>query len=64
MIDVVQAIKMHPDGEVAKCLRIGAVTCCVDPLNSFMESRFEFEFYFIFGFYCRLRFKAWERVLC
>ncbi|XP_068708667.1 dynein axonemal assembly factor 9-like [Montipora foliosa] len=39
VIDVVQAIKMHPDGEVAKCLRIGAVTCCVDPLNSFMENR-------------------------
>ena len=40
MIDVVQAIKTHPDAEVAKCLKIGAVTCCVDPLNSFMENRY------------------------
>ncbi|XP_078357511.1 dynein axonemal assembly factor 9-like isoform X1 [Oculina patagonica] len=37
--DVVQAIKTHPDAEVAKCLKIGAVTCCVDPLNTFMENR-------------------------
>ena len=26
MIDVVQAIKTHPDSEVGKCLKIGAVT--------------------------------------
>ena len=37
--DVVQAIWTHPDPEVAKCLRIGAVTCCIDPLNTFMENR-------------------------
>lgn len=39
--DVVQAIRTHPDAEVAKCLKIGAVTCCVDPLNTFMENRCE-----------------------
>ena len=38
-MDVVQAIRTHPDAEVAKCLKIGAVTCCVDPLNTFMENR-------------------------
>ena len=37
--DVVQAIRTHPDPEVARCLRIGAVTCCIDPLNTFMENR-------------------------
>ena len=42
VIDVVQAIKTHPDAEVAKCLKIGAVTCCVDPLNSFMENRCDY----------------------
>lgn len=39
MADVVQAIRTHPDAEVAKCLKIGAVTCCIDPLNTFMENR-------------------------
>lgn len=39
VIDVVQAIKTHPDSEVGKCLKIGAVTCCVDPLNCFMQNR-------------------------
>jgi len=37
--DVVQAIRTHPDAEVAKCLKIGAVTCCIDPLNTFIENR-------------------------
>ena len=39
VIDVVQAIKTHPVSEVAKCLKIGAVTCCVDPLNCFLQNR-------------------------
>ena len=39
MIDVVQAIMTHPNADVAKRLKIGAVTCCVDPLNCFMENR-------------------------
>ena len=39
VIDVIQAITMHPDHEVAKSLKIGAVTCCIDPLNTFMENR-------------------------
>ena len=39
MADVVQAVRTHPDAEVAKCLKIGAVTCCIDPLNTFMENR-------------------------
>lgn len=37
--NVVQAIMTHPDVEVAKCVKIGAVTCCLDPLNTFMENR-------------------------
>lgn len=41
VMDVVRAVKTHPDAEIAKCLRIGAVTCCVDPLNCFRENRFE-----------------------
>lgn len=41
VMDVVRAVKTHPDAEVAKCLRIGAVTCCMDPLNCFRENRFE-----------------------
>lgn len=39
MADVLQAIRTHPDAEVAKCLKIGAVTCCIDPLNTFIENR-------------------------
>jgi len=39
VMDVVRAVKTHPDAGVAKCLRIGAVTCCVDPLNCFRENR-------------------------
>lgn len=39
VMDVVRAVKTHPDAEVAKCLRIGAVTCCMDPLNCFRENR-------------------------
>ena len=37
--EVIQAIRTHPDAEMSKCVKIGAVTCCVDPLNTFMEHR-------------------------
>ncbi|KAI0222909.1 hypothetical protein LSAT2_025837 [Lamellibrachia satsuma] len=35
-LDVIQTISSHPDPEVAKHLRIGAVTVCVDETNTFM----------------------------
>lgn len=34
--DVIQAIVSHPDPEVSKHLKIGAVTVCVDESNTFM----------------------------
>ncbi|XP_022802915.1 uncharacterized protein C20orf194-like isoform X2 [Stylophora pistillata] len=37
--EVIQAIRTHPDSEMSKCVKIGAVTCCVDPLNTFMGHR-------------------------
>ncbi|XP_067837186.1 uncharacterized protein C20orf194 homolog isoform X2 [Heptranchias perlo] len=42
VIDVVQAIQMHPDPEVQSAFVIGAVTACVDPLCSSMEHRLFF----------------------
>ena len=45
--DVVQAIMTHPDAQVTKCLKIGAVTCCIDPLNTFMQNRCGY------GSYCK-----------
>ena len=32
-------IVSHPDPEVARQIRIGAVTVCVDPLNTFIVNR-------------------------
>ncbi|XP_032891471.1 uncharacterized protein C20orf194 homolog isoform X3 [Amblyraja radiata] len=42
VIDVVQAIQMHPDPEVQSAFVIGAVTTCIDPLCSTMEHRLLF----------------------
>ncbi|XP_060073283.1 dynein axonemal assembly factor 9-like [Ylistrum balloti] len=39
IVQVVQAIQCHPDPEVRKVTKIGAVTVCVDPLNAYMERR-------------------------
>ena len=41
IVDVVQAITNHPDPHVTQSVKIGAVTCCVDPRNMFMEHRYE-----------------------
>lgn len=38
-VQVIHAILSHPDPEVAQQIRIGAVTACVDPLNTFMINR-------------------------
>ncbi|XP_041046085.1 uncharacterized protein C20orf194 homolog isoform X1 [Carcharodon carcharias] len=42
VIDVVQAIQMHPDAEVQSAFVIGAITACVDPQCSTMEHRLFF----------------------
>ncbi|XP_078262629.1 dynein axonemal assembly factor 9 isoform X2 [Rhinoraja longicauda] len=42
VIDVVQAIQMHPDPEVQSAFVIGAVTTCIDPQCSTMEHRLLF----------------------
>ncbi|XP_070539878.1 dynein axonemal assembly factor 9-like [Ptychodera flava] len=42
ILEVVQAISCHPDPDVARLLRIGAVTTCVNPINSFMTHRYTF----------------------
>ncbi|XP_059821698.1 uncharacterized protein C20orf194 homolog isoform X1 [Hypanus sabinus] len=42
VIDVVQAIQMHPDPDVQSSFVIGAVTTCVDPQCSTMEHRLLF----------------------
>ncbi|XP_033756590.1 uncharacterized protein C20orf194 homolog [Pecten maximus] len=39
IVQVVQAIHCHPDPEVRKVTKIGAVTVCVDPLNAYIERR-------------------------
>ncbi|XP_077992587.1 dynein axonemal assembly factor 9-like [Glandiceps talaboti] len=42
VLEVVQAIACHPDSDVGRLLKIGAVTACVDPLNCFMTHRYTF----------------------
>ncbi|TNN52005.1 hypothetical protein EYF80_037811 [Liparis tanakae] len=42
VLDVVQAVLLHPDPVVQACFTIGAVTACVDPLASCVEHRFAF----------------------
>ncbi|KAM3594615.1 uncharacterized protein V6R79_010923 [Siganus canaliculatus] len=42
VLDVVQAVLLHPDPVVQACFTIGAVTACVDALTSCMEHRFMF----------------------
>uniref|UniRef100_UPI00398EE7D4 dynein axonemal assembly factor 9 isoform X2 n=1 Tax=Pristiophorus japonicus TaxID=55135 RepID=UPI00398EE7D4 len=42
VVDVVQAIQMHPDPEVQSAFVIGAVTACVDPQCSSMQHRLFF----------------------
>ncbi|XP_048458036.1 uncharacterized protein C20orf194 homolog [Rhincodon typus] len=42
VIDVVQAIQMHPDSEVQSAFVIGAITACIDPQCSTMEHRLFF----------------------
>ncbi|XP_067884830.1 uncharacterized protein C20orf194 homolog isoform X1 [Heterodontus francisci] len=42
VIDVVQAIQMHPDPEIQSAFVIGAITTCVDPQCSSMEHRLFF----------------------
>ncbi|CAH1782475.1 unnamed protein product [Owenia fusiformis] len=39
IVEVVRAVMTHPDKEVLMNLRIGAVTACVDPLNTYMQDR-------------------------
>ncbi|XP_033633377.1 uncharacterized protein C20orf194-like isoform X1 [Asterias rubens] len=41
-IDVIQALTCHPDPEIAKQIRIGAVTACVDAHNTFMAHRYTY----------------------
>ncbi|KAM8915794.1 dynein axonemal assembly factor 9 isoform 1-T1 [Spinachia spinachia] len=40
VLEVVQAVLLHPDPVVQACFAIGAVTACVDPLASCVEHRF------------------------
>ncbi|XP_035674114.1 uncharacterized protein C20orf194 homolog isoform X2 [Branchiostoma floridae] len=42
VLDVVLAVLCHPDPEVRSRLKVGAVTACVDPMNTFLEDRFLF----------------------
>ncbi|XP_028994932.1 uncharacterized protein C20orf194 homolog [Betta splendens] len=42
VLDVVQAVILHPDPVVHACFTIGAVTACVNPLTSCAEHRFAF----------------------
>ncbi|XP_061552075.1 uncharacterized protein C20orf194 homolog isoform X1 [Phycodurus eques] len=42
VLDLVQAVLIHPDPIVRARFTIGAVTACVDPLASCMEHRFAF----------------------
>ncbi|PVD31084.1 hypothetical protein C0Q70_10361 [Pomacea canaliculata] len=37
--DVVSAILRHPEAKVRSSLKIGAITACIDPLNTFMQNR-------------------------
>ncbi|KAK3750781.1 hypothetical protein QZH41_015326, partial [Actinostola sp. cb2023] len=40
IVEIVQAIYSHPKAEVKNHIKIGAITCCVDPENMFMEERY------------------------
>ncbi|XP_032237249.2 dynein axonemal assembly factor 9 isoform X2 [Nematostella vectensis] len=40
IVDVVMAIANHPNAEVYSHVKIGAITCCVNPENVFMENRY------------------------
>ncbi|XP_061064311.1 dynein axonemal assembly factor 9 isoform X5 [Eubalaena glacialis] len=42
VIDVVQALQIHPDSNVKSSFTIGAITVCVEPLSCYMEHRFLF----------------------
>ncbi|KAM6961241.1 dynein axonemal assembly factor 9 [Aplochiton taeniatus] len=42
VVEVVQAVLLHPDPVVQACFTIGAISACVDPLSSCMEHRFTF----------------------
>ncbi|KAJ8317612.1 hypothetical protein KUTeg_005516 [Tegillarca granosa] len=44
IVEVVQAILCHPDLNVRKHFKIGAVTLCIDPQVSFVEHRLTFPF--------------------
>ncbi|XP_050396085.2 dynein axonemal assembly factor 9 [Patella vulgata] len=37
--EIINAIETHPDQDVNKYLKIGAVTICIDPLNFYLEHR-------------------------
>ncbi|KAK7110102.1 dynein axonemal assembly factor 9-like [Littorina saxatilis] len=37
--DVIGAVLRHPEAKVRNMLKIGAVTTCIDPLNTFMQHR-------------------------
>ncbi|XP_076467401.1 dynein axonemal assembly factor 9-like [Babylonia areolata] len=37
--DVVSTVLKHPDTKVRNMLKIGAVTACIDPLNTFIQNR-------------------------
>ena len=39
VVDVVQAITNHPNKDIARKLKIGAVTICVDATNTYMTDR-------------------------
>lgn len=40
VIDVVQALQIHPDSNVKSSFTIGAITVCVEPLSCYMEHRY------------------------
>ena len=40
VIDVVQALQIHPDSNVKSSFSIGAITVCVEPLSCYMEHRY------------------------
>ncbi|KAK7476442.1 hypothetical protein BaRGS_00032277 [Batillaria attramentaria] len=37
--DVIGAVLRHPEAKIRNMLKIGAITVCIDPLNTFMEHR-------------------------
>lgn len=40
IVDIIQAIYSHPKPEVKNHVKIGAVSCCVNPENMFMEEKY------------------------